>query len=121
MGTLVETEAKVATAVGFHDGARVRVGDTFRAPVDFTANWFRPAGEAPEVAKNEANQIALALDNPIREVVDSLPEYSDNDLKLLLSAEQSGAARKGLLAKINDEIANRIGKEPVAKEDEAFS
>jgi hypothetical protein len=118
MGTMVELEDKIATAVGFHNGARVRAGATFRAPVTFTGRWFRPADEAPEIAEAEENPIARALDQSITAVVESLSTFSDADLPLLLSAEQSGAARKGLMAKISDEIANRIGK---AKEDEAFS
>lgn len=116
MATLVDLEDKIATGTGFHNGARVRPGAVFRAPVSFTGKWFRPASEAPVITETKDNPFARALDNPILDVVGTLPDYSVADLHLLLSAEQSGAARKGLLSRISDEIANRVGKE-----DEAFS
>ena len=108
MGTVQETETKRALRTGFHQGARVHPGQTFVAPVSFKAKWFKPASEADDVVEDGGNALAAELDNPIRSIVDKLQSYSDADLPKLLSAEQSGAARKGLMAAIGDEIANRI-------------
>ncbi len=126
MGRKVEMEDKFAKATGFYNGARVRAGTTFSAPPDFEAKWFRPADEAEELVEDARDRIAKELDNPITAIVAKLGDYNDPDLNKLLSAEQSGAARKGLMAKISDEIANRIGENKIAKvqdgpEDAAFS
>lgn len=117
MSTHDKFETKVAVADGFYGGGRIRAGETFTAPKKDKAKWFRAADEA-DVTADLGGEPHL-LDGSVKDVVAALSGLSDQELNGLISAEQAGKARKGVLAAIEDERANRVGrvtdKEPKAK------
>lgn len=92
-----------ATKVAFVNGARVRVGEEFTAADDFKASWAVPAEQYVD-ASEKPNQ----GDRSVAEILASVSELSDKELQAVLDAEVSGRGRKSLVAKLQDEIANRI-------------
>lgn len=110
-------ETKVAVFDGFYGGGRIRAGETFVAPKKETSKWFRSADEA-DVTADLGGEPTL-LDKPARDIVAALGGLSDQELNGLISAEQAGKTRKAVIAAIQDEIDNRVGrvtdKEPKAK------
>ena len=106
-------ELKKAIALGFHNGARVRPGDTFYEEAEFTGAWFVTVGSEAEAAATVVEEGTL-LDQPAVKIVAELKNLSDAELNALLSAEQAGKTRKGVLAAINDELANRVTSPPTA-------
>lgn len=117
MSTQSEHETKVAVFDGFYDGHRIRAGETFVAPKKAKSRWFRGADEA-DVTADLGGEPAL-LEKSARDIVTGLAGLTDQDLNGLISAEQAGKNRKGVLAAIQDEIDNRVGRvggpEPKAK------
>lgn len=120
MSTHSKNETKVAVFDGFYNGGRIRAGETFVAPKDEKSRWFRSADEH-DVTDDLGGEPNL-LDKPMREIVAGLSGLTDQQLNGLLSAEQAGKTRKGVMAAINDELANRVGRvggnEPKAKQPE---
>ena len=115
-----EIETKVAIVDGFFGARRVRAGETFRAARSEKAKWFKSAD--PEDVTDDLGGEPNLLDNSIPDIVAGLAGLSDKQLDGLLSAEQAGKTRKGVLAAIEDERANRIGRlggnDPKAKQPE---
>lgn len=117
MSTHDKFETKVAVYDGFYNGGRVRKGDTFVAPKAEKARWFRSA-DAADVT-DDLGSTASILDGDAKSIVAALSGQTDEELSALISAEQAGKMRKGVLAAIEDERANRVGRvggpEPKAK------
>lgn len=115
-----EIETKVAIADGFFGARRVREGATFRAPKSEKARWFKSA-DAEDVTDDLGGEPNL-LDQSIPDIVASLSGLTDQQLAGLLSAEQAGKTRKGVMSAIDDELANRVGRvggnDPKAKQPE---
>lgn len=115
-------EQKKAIKLGFHEGARVRPGETFWAEPEFKAKWFVTKGSAEDKAATAVEEGNL-LDKSIKEVLAVLKDQTDVELRALLSAEQSGKMRKGLIGAIDDELANRFsnpeGEQPEGDESKA--
>lgn len=88
---------------GFVNGSRVRVGGEFTAPDDFKASWAVPANEY----EDPEEKVTLA-DRSVAEILASVENLSDKEVQALLDAEVSGRGRKSLVAKLQDEIANRV-------------
>lgn len=108
MGTKkVEFETKVALDTGFYGSRRITRGDTFQAPVDETGKWFRPASDTDRETVQALSGEPALLDKPIPEIMAEFPKLSVADLRTLKGNELTGKTRKGLIAKIDDEIANR--------------
>lgn len=111
-------ETKVAVFDGFYGGGRIRTGETFVAPKKAKAKWFR-AADAADVT-DDLGGSANILDGSAKDIVAALSGLRDEELDALISAEQAGKMRKGVLAAIEDERANRIGRvggnEPKAKQ-----
>lgn len=101
-------ETKVAVSDGFYGGARIRRDETFVAPVKEKSRWFRSADEA-DVTRDLGGEPGL-LDKSIRDIVGALGGLTDQELNGLLSAEQAGKTRRGVLAAIQDELDNRVGR-----------
>lgn len=103
------SEEKVVLSTGFHGGRRLRRGDTFISTKDHEANWFKPVSstdrEVKEVLAGEPN----LLDRSIPVIIRELPSLSGEELNALHQNERNGKSRKGLIAAIEDEKANRIG------------
>lgn len=108
MSTQSKNETKVALYDGFFGGHRIRAGQTFVAPVKEKSKWFRAADEA-DVTADVGGPPAL-LEKDAKDIVTALSGLSDEELSGLISAEQAGKARKGVLAAIEDERANRVGR-----------
>lgn len=110
-------ETKVAVYDGFYGGGRIRAGETFVAPKKEKSKWFRAADEA-DVTADLGGEPNL-LDKSARDIVVALSGLTDQELNGLISAEQAGKTRKGVIAAIQDEIDNRVGRvggpEPKAK------
>lgn len=117
--TKAQPEVKIVTAPGFHDGHRLRRGDTFTSTKGHTASWFKPLDSDDHDAKAALNNEPSLLDLSVREIVEKLPGLTNQELQGLRQDEINGKTRKGLLAKIDDEIANRIGKTPEELEERA--
>jgi len=98
-------ETKVAVRDGFYAGRRIRAGGTFTAPVSFTGHWFGAEGSAAVEAAKEPD----LLDKSVADILAVLPDLSTDQIASLISAETAGKTRKGLLAKMQDEIDNRLG------------
>lgn len=100
-----ETALFTATATGFYGGGRVRKGATFRAPANSKFGWAVRKGSA------EAREALVAertlLDQPARDIIAALPGLPDKELAEMVRNEQAGKTRKGVLAALGDEIANR--------------
>ena len=113
-------ETKVAVADGFYGSGRVRKGETFVAPKNAKARWFKPASEG-DVTADKGGSSAI-LDGHAKDIVGQLSGLTDKELNGLIAAEQAGKMRKGVLAAIGDELANRVGRvggnEPKAKQPE---
>lgn len=108
MGKQIETELKVALNTGFRGGRRVKRGETFTAPVEETANWFAAADEKSRKVKQALDGEPDLLDKSIPEIINELPQLTTPELHALKGTEMNGKTRKGLIAKIDDEIANRL-------------
>lgn len=113
----VEKETKVAVATGFYKGRRLHKDDTFVAPVDEKARWFKSAKSGDVVGdKGGAN----VLGGTVTEVREALEGLTDEQLDGLVAAEQAGERRKGIFAAIADEKQNRVGRvggnDPKAKQ-----
>lgn len=112
----------VATSAGFYDGHRVRRGETFVAPEDEKFGWAHKAG-AEDVAADTGGSAAI-LEKSGKDIVAALAGLTDVELNSLVSAEQAGKGRKAVLAAIEDERANRVGRignkhqNPAAKQPE---
>lgn len=117
MSTQSTHETKVAVFDGFFGGKRIRKGETFVAPKKEKARWFRSADGAD--VTDDLGSTASILDGQAKDIVAALSGQTDEELSALISAEQAGKNRKGVLAAIEDERANRIGRvggpEPKAK------
>lgn len=92
-----------ATKTAFVNGARVRVGEEFTAADDFKASWAVPASEYVDAAAKPTQG-----DRSVAEILASVDSLSDKELHAVLDAEVSGRGRKSLIAKLQDEIANRV-------------
>lgn len=118
MSTQSELETKVAVFDGFFNGGRQRAGDTFVAPKSAKSRWFRSA-DAADVTDDLGGEPHI-LDGSAKDIVVALAGQTDEQLNGLISAEQAGKMRKGVLAAIQDEIDNRVGRvggnEPKAKQ-----
>lgn len=119
MGKTVQKETKVAVADGFYGGRRLRKGETFVAPEDAKAKWFKK-GTAEDVVDDLGG--ANILGGSVPEVREQLAGLTDEQLDGLVQAEQAGERRKGVLAAIADEKQNRVGRiggnDPKAKQPE---
>lgn len=115
----VEKETKVAVATGFYQGRRLQKDDTFVAPVDEKARWFKSA-KSEDVIDDKGG--ANVLGGTVTEVREALAGLTDEQLDGLVAAEQAGERRKGVFAAIADEKQNRVGRvggnDPKAKQPE---
>lgn len=85
-------------------GSRKERGEKFVVPDDFDAKWAVEAdAPMPEDDVKEPN----ILDGTIDEILSALSSMSDADVQNILSAEIAGKTRKGLISKLQDEVANR--------------
>lgn len=100
-------EQKVAHRPGFYGNRRIRVGDTFTAPASTTGSWFATAGTPEAAAAARANEPDL-LDRSVAEILAVVPTLERIEIERLISAEQAGKTRKSLLAKLQDELDNRL-------------
>lgn len=91
-----------AIAAGFYGKHRSR-GEAFAVPDDFKASWATDEAELPPAADAEPG----LLDKTIDEIVAQISTLSDTELVALKDAETSGKTRVGLIAKLDDETANR--------------
>lgn len=113
-------ETKIALADGFFGGRYIEAGSEFTAPVKSKAKWFVSKDDEPEAAA--AAQEPRLLDGSIPDILEAAKKLSVNELNLLVAEEQAGKARKGLLAKLQDEIANRpLAPVEVENEDNPFA
>ncbi len=92
-----------ATKPGFVNGSLIRVGGEFTAPDDFKAKWAVPAQEYEPAAEKVTQDY-----RSVAEILASVGSLSDKELQAVLDAEVSGRGRKSLVAKLQDEIANRV-------------
>lgn len=118
MSSKTELETKVAVFDGFYGGGRQKAGDTFVAPKSAKSKWFR-AADADDVIDDLGGEPHL-LDGSAKDISVALSGQTDEQLNGLISAEQAGKMRKGVLALIQDEIDNRVGRvggnDPKAKQ-----
>jgi hypothetical protein len=105
-----EPELKVALDTGFHGGRRLRRGDTFLSTVGHKGHWFAPADSPDKTVQAALHNEPDLLDKSIPDIIKELPGLSDAELQGLAQNEMNGKTRKGLLAAISDEQANRVGK-----------
>lgn len=106
--TKEDGEVLVATSPGFYQG-RVREGETFTAMdkgVRFT--WARSA-KAGDITADAGGPPEL-LDKSPQQIIAALGGLTDREINGLISAEQAGRQRKAILAKMADELANRVGR-----------
>jgi hypothetical protein len=99
----------VALSPGFYTSNKQRAGDTFVVQTKGEKfKWARPAKPA-DVTADLGGEPAL-LDKSPKEIVQGLSGLTDVQLNGMIAAEQAGKMRKGVLAAISDELANRVGK-----------
>ena len=116
-------EVLVALEDGFYGLGRVRQGQTFNARSKGEKfSWAKPATPA-DVTADKGGEPNL-LDKPMKDIIAALPGLSDVELNGMIAAEQAGKTRKGVLAAMGDELANRVGRvggktqNPAAKQPE---
>lgn len=110
MSTKDEIAVFKATETGFFGGGRVKPGETFRAPAGSTFKWAKKVGaKEDEPVAEPLTGVAAFLDRSAKDIIDDLKKLTDAELREALSAEQSGKARKGVMAAISDELTNRLG------------
>jgi hypothetical protein len=108
--TKADGEMLRATKRGFYNGEQIDVGETFRAlSKGETFGWARAA--KPVDAAEEHDVAPAFLERSIKEILPDLRDKTDKELNELISAEQGGQMRKGLLSAIQDELDNRVGKD----------
>jgi hypothetical protein len=113
------TELKIAHARGYHEGVLREPGDEFYADEGFTGKWFTTAGSVEAKAKTKAEDpIAELLKGKVGDILNAVPKLSDADLRKAIDVETGGNARKSLLARLTDEVANRVGNLPEPAKDE---
>lgn len=113
------TEVKKAIRLGYHNGVRVHPGEEFSAPVAFKGSWFVTSGSAEDKALSGAADQREGdgfLQQSAAKIVAALKDLSVDEIKAYISEEQAGRSRKGVLAAMEDEAANRVGV-LVAKDD----
>jgi hypothetical protein len=99
----------VALSPGFYTSNKQRAGDTFVVQTKGEKfKWARPAKPA-DVTADLGGEPAL-LDKSPKEIVQGLSGLTDVQLNGMIAAEQAGKMRKGVLAAISDELANRVGR-----------
>lgn len=103
-------ETKVVTATGFHNGSRLRAGDTFTAPASFKGKWFTTAGEDKQAVAEALSKTFNVLDLSAKEVQERLPSLTSAEINDAISAETGSGKRKNVLAMLRDELSNRVGK-----------
>jgi hypothetical protein len=108
MTTITKTEVKVALKTGFHESRLIEAGEEFVAPADFKAKWFASKADLKSGAV-EAPAPGF-LDQQVKDILAALPGKSVKEITRLIAEEQSGKARKGLLASMGDMVANRAGE-----------
>lgn len=95
-----------ATKRGFFGKLR-EIGDVFAVPDGFKASWASRSAEADAKIDADGNKEPTQADKSIDDLLTDLDQKSDADLQNMLDAEIAGKKRKGLIAKIGDEIDNR--------------
>lgn len=105
MSKLEQTEVKIADKVGFHEGHRIYPGETFTAPASFTGKWFRSA-DAREADASPPS----ARDLTAREIKAKVGDMTSEEIKAAIAQEQGSQNRRSVLALLNDELANRVGR-----------
>lgn len=98
----------VAVKTGFY-GSIKDAGAEFLAPDNFKSSWAIPKADAKAIEEATAPGF---LDGTVAEVVAQVPALSDAELRRYLDAEVSGKMRKGIVARLEDEIANRALNPP---------
>lgn len=110
----------VAIANGFYTSNKQRPGDTFVVREKGEKfRWARPANPG-DVTADVGGEPAL-LDKEAKDILPALSGLTDVQLNGMVAAETSGRRRKGVIAAIEDELANRVGKvggPPPAKQPE---
>lgn len=102
-------QAFVALQEGFYTSNRQRRGDTFIVKEKGEKfKWARPA-TAANVTADVGGSPAL-LDKEPKEILNALPGLTDVQLNGMVGAETAGKRRKGVIAAIEDELQNRIGR-----------
>lgn len=92
-----------ATKRGFYGKLRDR-GDVFAVPDDFKASW---ADTADEVALPDEDKEPTQAEMSIDALLEDLELRTDAEVQNMLDTEIAGKKRKGLIAKLTDEIENR--------------
>jgi len=95
-----------ATARGFYAKLR-EPGDVFAVPDDFSASWVDTSEEADAKLAAEENKEPTQADKSIDELLADLDKRDDAEVQNMLDTEIAGKKRKGLIAKLTDEIENR--------------
>ncbi len=93
-----------ATKTGFYAKLR-EPGEVFAVPDDFRSKWAEPVEEADKTLAEvkERTQSELSVD----EVLADLELRTDAEVQNMLDTEIAGKKRKGVIAKLTDEIENR--------------
>lgn len=99
----------VALQDGFYTSNKQRRGDTFIVKEKGEKfRWARPATAANVTA--DAGGSPALLDKEPKEILAALSGLTDVQLNGMVGAETAGKRRKGVIAAIEDELANRVGK-----------
>jgi hypothetical protein len=121
----VEMETKVAIATGVgRMGNIIERGETFTAPKGLKGSWFVSQGDSKAKAEEGADaltdRVGGLLELKPADLIDRLPTLESDLINHLIGAEQAGKARKSVLAKLADELQNRVGQlggpDPAAKD-----
>lgn len=94
----------IAIKTGFYGGSLKAPGVTFLAPDEFKSSWAKRADDAAGIA--EATEPGI-LDGSVSQISEVIPSLSDGELRKLLDGEMSGKMRKGVVARLEDELATR--------------
>ncbi len=99
----------VALRDGFYTNNKQRPGDTFVVQEKGEKfRWARPAAAA-DVTADAGGRPGL-LDKEPKEILAALSGLTNNQLNGMVGAETAGKRRKGVIAAIEDELANRVGE-----------
>ena len=110
MSKAADRDEKVALELGYHDGHRVRRGETFWSTKGHKGHWFKSTSSKDKDVVAALSGEPGILARNTKDVIKVLPTLSRKELNTLKQDEANGQKRKGLIAKIDDEIANRVGQ-----------
>lgn len=99
----------VALQDGFYTSNKQRRGDTFIVKEKGERfKWARPA-TAANVTSDAGGRPGL-LDKEPKDILAALSGLTNVQLNGMVGAETAGKRRKGVIAAIEDELANRVGE-----------